>query len=84
MRQDRIINVFFHDRLVGTLAMTNERKAAFEYADEWLENGFSISPFSLPLEKKVYVTVKDYLMAYGEYLQTVCLMHGDSCCLTGC
>ena len=31
---------FFHDRLVGTLAMTNERKAAFEYADEWLENGF--------------------------------------------
>ena len=27
MRQDRIINVFFHDRLVGTLAMTNERKA---------------------------------------------------------
>lgn len=26
MRQDRIINVFFHDRLVGTLAMTNERK----------------------------------------------------------
>ena len=60
MRQDRIINVFFHDRLVGTLAMTNERKAAFEYADEWLENGFSISPFSLPLEKKVYVPVKDY------------------------
>lgn len=41
MRQDRIINVFFHDRLVGTLAMTNERKAAFEYADEWLENGLS-------------------------------------------
>ena len=37
MRQDRIINVFFHDRLVGTLAMTNERKPAFEYADEWLE-----------------------------------------------
>ena len=35
--------------------MTNERKAAFEYADEWLENGFSISPFSLPLEKKVYI-----------------------------
>ena len=25
MRQDRIINVFFHDRLVGTLAMTNEK-----------------------------------------------------------
>lgn len=29
MREDRIINVFYRDRLVGTLAMTNERKAAF-------------------------------------------------------
>ena len=36
MREDRVINVFYHERLVGTLAMTNERKAAFEYADEWL------------------------------------------------
>ena len=60
MREDRVINVFYHDRLVGTLAITNERKAAFEYADEWLENGFSISPFSLPLEKKVCVPVKEY------------------------
>ena len=60
MREDRVINVFYLDRLVGTLAITNERKAAFEYADEWLENGFSISPFSLPLEKKVCVPVKEY------------------------
>ena len=28
--------------------------------------------------------LKNILMVYGEYLQTVCLMHGDSCCLTGC
>lgn len=33
MREDRVINVFYHDRLVGTLDMTNERKAAFEYAE---------------------------------------------------
>ena len=25
MREDRVINVFYHDRLVGTLAMTNKR-----------------------------------------------------------
>lgn len=84
MRQDRIINVFFHDRLVGTLAMTNERKAAFEYADEWLENGFSISPFSLPLEKKVYVPVKDYFNGLWGVFADSLLMHGDNCCLTGC
>ncbi len=28
---------------------------AFEYDESWLRNGFSISPFSLPLEKKVFI-----------------------------
>ncbi len=31
----------------------------FEYDDEWLEHGFSISPFSLPLEKKIFISKKD-------------------------
>ena len=38
-------------KLVGTLAMTADHKAAFQYDDEWLESGFAISPFSLPLKK---------------------------------
>ena len=54
---DRIkqLNVFYHERKVGTLALHKERLAAFEYDREWVENGFSISPFSLPLEKKVFI-----------------------------
>ena len=40
---------------VGTLASTPDRLAAFEYSPSWLENGYSISPFSLPLEKGVFV-----------------------------
>ena len=27
---------------------------------KWLENGFSISPFSLPLKKQVFLPTKDY------------------------
>lgn len=42
-------------RLVGTLALYKERYTAFAYTDEWLETGFSISPFSLPLKKKVFI-----------------------------
>lgn len=42
-------------RLVGTLTLYKERYVAFAYTDEWLETGFSISPFSLPLEKKVFI-----------------------------
>ena len=54
---DRIqqLNVFYHERKVGTLALYKEHLAAFEYDKEWVENGFPISPFSLPLEKKVFI-----------------------------
>ena len=45
---------------VGTLAMTADHKVAFQYSDEWLETGFSINPFSLPLQKQVFVPVKDH------------------------
>lgn len=44
--------------MVGTLAAMENGKIAFEYADDWLETGFPISPFSLPLEKRVFVLSK--------------------------
>ena len=60
MRQNNALQVYYDERHVGTLAMTADHKVAFQYDDEWLENGFSISPFSLPLEKQVFVPQKDY------------------------
>lgn len=60
MRQGNVLRVFYKERFVGTLAMTANRKAAFQYSDEWMENGFSISPFSLPLKKQVFIPTKDY------------------------
>ena len=50
----KYLKVFYNDTLVGTLAKTHERVVAFEYDSDWLNNGFSISPFSLPLVKKVF------------------------------
>lgn len=54
---DRIkhLDVFYHERKVGTLALYKKHLAAFAYEQEWIENGFPISPFSLPLEKRVFV-----------------------------
>lgn len=60
MRQNNALQVYYDERMVGTLAMTADHKVAFQYDDEWLENGFSISPFSLPLKKQVFVPQKDY------------------------
>jgi serine/threonine-protein kinase HipA len=48
----KYLKVFYNDKLVGTLAKTPDRLVAFEYDSEWLAIGFSISPFSLPLQKK--------------------------------
>lgn len=55
----KYLKVFYNDILVGTLAKTPDRVVAFEYDSEWLNNGFSISPFSLPLIKKVFIPKYD-------------------------
>ena len=59
-QSNKQLQVFYADRLVGTLAEASRYKIAFEYSDEWLEKGFSISPFSLPLKKQVFLPVKTY------------------------
>lgn len=55
MNNYKVLNVFFDSKKLGTLATTSNHLIAFEYDDDWLRNGFSISPFSLPLEKKVFI-----------------------------
>lgn len=49
------VEVYLGEHHVGTLAETTDHRVAFAYADEWLESGFAISPFSLPVEQKVFV-----------------------------
>lgn len=59
MSQRESLEVRMDDRLVGTLALTANHKVAFSYSEEWLEHGFSVSPFSLPLKMKC-LCQKDY------------------------
>ena len=49
------LEVYLDGRHVGTMAPYRRYLTAFEYSDEWLSNGFSISPFSLPLESGVKI-----------------------------
>ncbi|MCC8101326.1 MAG: type II toxin-antitoxin system HipA family toxin [Clostridiales bacterium] len=59
MNQDnmekRALSIFFEGQKVGTLASTTNHLTAFEYDVSWLQNGFSISPLSLPLRREVFV-----------------------------
>ncbi|MDR0321952.1 MAG: type II toxin-antitoxin system HipA family toxin [Treponema sp.] len=57
--QNKLINVFYHGRKVGRLAETPDKLLAFEYDAEWLGSGFPISPFKLPLEKRVFIAQRD-------------------------
>ena len=49
------IEAFICGRKVGTLASAGRGIISFEYSDDWLDSGYSISPFSLPLHKKLYM-----------------------------
>ena len=59
MKEINKLDVFFNDTKVGTLVETEDHKIAFQYDNNWLINGFSISPFSLPLNNKVFFAKYD-------------------------
>lgn len=61
MREINSLTVIYHGRTVGTLAETRDGRGAFQYDRGWLAEGFSISPLSLPLEKKVFLPRSDVL-----------------------
>ncbi len=54
-RNNRILSVFLGKKKVGTLASTANHLTAFEYDADWIRNGYSISPLSLPLRKEVFL-----------------------------
>lgn len=53
------LSVYIEKNKIGTLAVTTDNLCAFEYDAEWIENGFSISPFYLPLKKEVFISKQD-------------------------
>ena len=55
MKKIKSLQVFYNEKKVGTLALMKNNIVAFEYDSNWITNGFSISPFSLPLKKQVFI-----------------------------
>lgn len=72
MNQNNSLRVYYKNRIVGILAMTKDKRIAFEYTEEWLQNGFPISPFSLPLQKGVFIPTKTYFSGlYGVFADSL-------------
>lgn len=55
MKNVEWLNVLYDHRKVGLLTYTRDHRVAFSYDKEWLVNGFTISPFSLPLSEEVFI-----------------------------
>lgn len=55
LREVDRVQVRMHGREVGTLAAAADGRIAFEYASEWVDSGFSLSPLSLPLRSGVFL-----------------------------
>lgn len=59
MSKISIIEVFMSDRRVGRLALTPDGLCGFEYDQEWILTGFSISPFYQPLKPGLIMAKRD-------------------------
>jgi serine/threonine-protein kinase HipA len=54
------LTVKYNQRVVGFLEELSNGKIAFQYDQDWLLNGFSISPFHLPLKDQVFIPKSEY------------------------
>lgn len=53
------LQVLYEGRKVGTLELYQKYLAAFTYDEDWLRDGFAISPYSLPLEDRTFIPKMD-------------------------
>lgn len=48
--------VKYHGEVVGSLMMTPDNETAvFQYDEQWIANGFSVSPLELPLRRDMFI-----------------------------
>ncbi|MBD5131885.1 MAG: type II toxin-antitoxin system HipA family toxin [Clostridiales bacterium] len=58
MEKVKKLTVIYNGSVVGYLAEISEGRIAFQYDEQWVRNGFSVSPFSLPLTNEIYYSAK--------------------------
>ena len=73
MREGNALQVFYDEKLVGTLAMTADHKMVFRSVR-----------FHFPLKSRFLYRQKIILTDYLEYLQIVCRIIGGDCCWIVC
>ena len=52
--------VLYNGKTVGLLKELSNGKIGFQYDNGWINNGFSISPFFLPLSDRIFISSSQY------------------------
>ncbi len=76
MKHIKLVEVYIYNQLVGKLAQTKNGCCAFEYDANFINNGFSISPFELPLQNGVFIAKPKPFNGNYEFLKIACQMAG--------
>lgn len=72
------IDVYASKIKVGTLALTNDNRVAFQYTNEWVKNGFSINPFKLPLSMQLFFASSPYFKGlFGVFADSLPDSYGE-------
>ncbi len=58
-RNIKIVSVFWNNDLVGRISVLPDNLCVFEYDNQFLKNGTSISPFYLPLKPGLFTAKKE-------------------------
>lgn len=74
----RKIDVFADKMKIGTIALTNDNRVAFQYTNEWVEKGFSINPFKLPLSKQLFFATSPHFRGlFGVFADSLPDSYGE-------
>lgn len=82
MREGNALQVFYDEKLVGTLALTI--KLRFNIVKNGLKMVFRSVRFHFHLKSRFLYRQKIILTDYLEYLQIVCRIIGGDCCWIVC
>lgn len=78
MEKVKKLTVIYNGSTVGYLAEVSELRTGFQYDEQWLKNGFSISPFSLPLSNEIYYCAKSTFGGlYGVFNESLSVGCGE-------
>ena len=80
MRENKVLHVYYGERLVGTMALTESKKQHLNMLMNGWRTVFLSALFHFLWKRRFLFPQKIIFEVYSACLQTACRMRGDSYC----